>query len=86
MQNLFEEIKVPQEELENMVNEKLAQRIYADICSTGILEKPGKPGLPEKILVGRNYYSVVHCPSDSIESHSDELLFHVCDPVFRDAR
>ncbi len=36
-----------------MVNEKLAQRIYADICSTGILEKPGKPGLPEKI---QEYY------------------------------
>ena len=37
----------------------------------------------KKILVGWNYYSTVYRPSDSVESHSDELLFHVCDPVFR---
>ena len=41
-----------------------------------------RSGLPEEIPVGRNRYGPVHRPSDSVESHSDELLFHVCDSVF----
>ena len=61
-------------------------RAHLEVCDVGLYPAHDCgccSGLPEKILVGRNYYSVVHCPSDSIESHSDELLFHVCDPVFR---
>ena len=47
-----------------------------------ILIPAGHSGLPEEIPVGRNRYGPVHRPSDSVESHSDELLFHVCDSVF----
>ena len=58
---------------------------HLEVCDVGLYSTYDcgcRSGLPEEILVGRNYYSVVHRPSDSVESHSDELLFHVCDPCF----
>ena len=61
-------------------------RAHLEVCDVGLYPTYDcgcRSGLPEEILVGRNYYSVVHRPSDSVESHSDELLFHVCDPVLR---
>lgn len=36
-----------------VVNEKLAQQIYKDICVTGLLEEPTRLGVPEKI---QDYY------------------------------
>lgn len=60
-------------------------RAHLEVCDVGLYPTYDcgcRSGLPEEILVGRNYYSAVHRPSDSVESHSDELLFHVCDPVF----
>ncbi len=36
-----------------VVNEKLAQQIYKDICVTGLLEEPTRPGVSEKI---QDYY------------------------------
>ena len=36
-----------------IVNEKLAEKIYKDICSTGILNRAKNQGIPEKI---QNYY------------------------------
>ena len=36
-----------------VVNKELAQQIYKDICLTGLLEKPKRPGVPEKI---QDYY------------------------------
>lgn len=60
-------------------------RAHLEVCDVGLYPTYDcgcRSGLPEEILVGWNYYSAVHRPSDSVESHSDELLFHVCDPVF----
>ena len=60
-------------------------RAYLEVCDIGLYTTYDcrcRSGLPEEIPVGRNRYGPVHRPSDSVESHSDELLFHVCDPVF----
>ena len=60
-------------------------RAYLEVCDIGLYTTYDcrcRSGLPEEIPVGRNHYGPVHRPSDSVESHSDELLFHVCDPVF----
>ena len=59
-------------------------RAHLEVCDVGLYSTYDcgcRSGLPEEILVGWNYYGAVHRPSDSVESHSDELLFHVCDPV-----
>ena len=60
-------------------------RAYLEVCDIGLYTTYDcrcRSGLPEEIPVGRNRYGPVHRPSDSVESHSDELLFHVCDSVF----
>lgn len=60
-------------------------RAYLEVCDIGLYTTYDcrcRSGLPEEIPVGRNRYGPVHRPSDSVESHSDELLFHVCDFVF----
>lgn len=36
-----------------IVNKKLAEKIFRDICKTGILDSPKQPGLPEKL---QDYY------------------------------
>lgn len=40
------------------------------------------PGLSKEVSVGRNNYGFVYSSSDSFQSHTDELLFHVCDSVY----
>ena len=59
-------------------------RAYLEICYIGLYSAYDcrcRIGLSEEIFVRRGYYSLVYCSSDSVESHSDELLLHVCDPV-----
>ena len=59
-------------------------RAYLEICHIGLYSAYDcrcRIGLSEEIFVRRGYYSLVYCSSDSVESHSDELLLHVCDPV-----
>ena len=58
--------------------------IIWEICYIGLYSAYDcrcRIGLSEEIFVRRGYYSLVYCSSDSVESHSDELLLHVCDPV-----
>lgn len=57
---------------------------YLEVCYIGLYSAYDcrcRIGLSEEIFVRRGYYSLVYCSSDSVESHSDELLLHVCDPV-----
>ena len=57
---------------------------WLEVCYIGLYSAYDcrcRIGLSEEIFVRRGYYSLVYCSSDSVESHSDELLLHVCDPV-----
>jgi len=60
-------------------------RAYLEICYIGLYSAYDCrycTGLSEKISVGRDCYRFVYRASDSVESYSDELLLHVCHPVF----
>ena len=60
-------------------------RAYLEVCDIGLhsaYDCRDCPGLSKEVSVGRNNYGFVYSSSDSFQSHTDELLFHVCDSVY----
>ena len=58
---------------------------YLEICHIGLYSAYDCrycTGLSEEISVGRDCDCFVYRASDSVEPYSDELLLHVCHPVF----